>query len=168
METGTFVPNDIDIWVHNFTNREENATDEWLRLKKSTNLLYKKYLEGRGYHEELGDINEEGYKTGRLSKVIGKIYRFKNNEGKKVQVINTLVTVKQAIGTFDFDICMRSWNVGESTNSKRFIEGQKIWTVVNSTKDMKAVVSQDLQKTKDGKVMFRYVLDGEMTEREKV
>jgi hypothetical protein len=89
-KTGTFTPNDLDIWIPYNDNVFDVYTNALLKL---------------------------GYKIVPTSFTVRDWEQYANDNGKVIQVICTLISPIPIIDTFDFDICQFYWNAETDTIS---------------------------------------------------
>jgi len=119
-KTGTFTPNDLDIWVqYAFPNNGVNYTSLY-----GENTLYMKSLDDDRINIYDRELLKLGYKGVPVSftardyesyKTIETIRQYANDNGKVIQVIFTRIPPIPNIDTFDFDICQFYWNAETDT-----------------------------------------------------
>ena len=112
-KTGTFTPNDLDIWVRYNQHVMVQYADDRFDAEDVTDV-YKNELLKLGYKTATTSFTARDYQS---YKTIVKIHQYANENGKTIQVIFTTIPPIPNIDTFDFDICQFYWNAETDTIS---------------------------------------------------
>lgn len=110
-KTGTFTPNDLDIWVR--YNEHVMVNKDTFDFAGVTDV-YKNELLKLGYKSVPTSFTARDYQS---YKTILTIHQYANDNGKIIQVIFTTIAPIPNIDTFDFDICQFYWNAETDTIS---------------------------------------------------
>ena len=110
-KTGTFTPNDLDIWVR--YNEHVMVNKDTFDFAGVTDV-YKNELLKLGYKSVPTSFTARDYQS---YKTILTIHQYANDNGKIIQVIFTTIPPIPNIDTFDFDICQFYWNAETDTIS---------------------------------------------------
>jgi hypothetical protein len=112
-KTGTFTPNDLDIWVRYNQNIMVQYADDRFDTESVTEVYTNELLK-LGYKPAQTSFTARDYHS---YKTIVKIHQYANDNGKIIQVIFTTIPPIPNIDTFDFDICQFYWNAETDTIS---------------------------------------------------
>lgn len=102
----TFVPNDLDIWVHSDIPLEPHATP----VRYAYEFLFALFLRQHGYIEMLTPHqSDEEYTSNPVFAILRRIQRFQHVTGHVVQVMHCSRGFGHVLKTFDLSVAATWW-----------------------------------------------------------
>jgi len=103
----TFVPNDLDIWVHSDIPLEDpHATP----VRHAYEFLFAQFLRQHGYAEVLtAHQSDEEYSSSPVFAILRRIQRFQHPTGRIVQVMHCRRGFGHVLKTFDLSVAATWW-----------------------------------------------------------